>query len=218
MSRRIVGTLILGDQDPIVGGDLRLTALDNFKDGATGVMRNTAANIPVAADGSYDFDLELGQYRAEYVKPSGDVLFLGLANCSFGADTELLDLIPPFGCAPSASDYSAIIDQLMGMIRGDVIIRTASFALDVDSQNDIYVCDSANSIDVTVPSGYPEGWYVTLVKRGTGDVNIISDGATVIVVAAPFVNTLRAQGSTASLNKLDMENWILAGDLRDSLP
>lgn len=217
MARHVVGTLIFGDQGPVSGGEIRLTALDNYE-GATGVMRESTAVIPVDNSGHYGFDLELGGYKAEYAYADGEVVFLGLAQCDYGPDIDLLSLIAPFGHIPQPDDYAGIIAQLMAMLRGDVIIKTASFALDADKQNAIYVCDSTNLIEVTVPVGFPEGWYVTIIRRGTGEVNIVSDGVTIIEVAEPLLQSLRTQASPASLNKLDAETWLLAGDLTDSLP
>lgn len=219
MSRRIVGTLIFGDQDPVEGGELRLTALDNYE-GATGVMRQSTATIPVDQNGHYDFPLELGGYKAEYAYESGEVIFLGLAQCDYGADVDLLSLIAPFGGAPQPADYAGIIEQLKASFRGSVIVKTASFTIDNNSQNTVFVCDSSGTIDVTLPAGLPEGWYVTIVKRGKGDVNIVSDGTSTVETAEPFVATLRTQHSVASAFRMEAasEIWEVSGDLKDTLP
>lgn len=114
--------------------------------------------------------------------------------------------------------FQNALAELQKRTKVKVFHISADYTVDAFDTYSLAICDNDSAITVTLPQGIPEGVNVTFLKRGTGDVSFVAGGE--LVLPDPFAGQLRTANSSASVTCIDEAagDWMLAGDLRDTLP
>jgi hypothetical protein len=89
-----------------------------------------------------------------------------------------------------------------------------SYTLGLADENKVLWFQASTAIALNVPAyattPFPLGFRVDVVQTGAGRLTVSASGAS--IVATPS-QTLRGQGSTASILNLTTNNWLVTGDL-----
>ena len=70
-------------------------------------------------------------------------------------------------------------EWIVGINTNNVLPKTANYTLATVDNGAILTFDSAVSVTLTIPSGLPIGYNVSVYQIGTGKVNIVGSGTTV---------------------------------------
>lgn len=98
---------------------------------------------------------------------------------------------------------------------------TTAYVVDLEDQNEYIRLDNASPIMFSVPDNgsvaFPIGTEITVRQVGAGQVTFIEAAGVTINTAETLTLSLRAKGSTATLVKVDTNEWDLMGDLKEAL-
>lgn len=162
-----------------------------------------------------------------YVAVTSTAIDVEFSNAFVGAQYRLVafgNIPTSVVCdAPSVSGAVASVAGRTGNvalsssdITTNVSLLTASRVLSLDDVGSIVQIDSTSSTTVTVPANssvpIPVGTQIVIVQKNVGQITITGDSG-VAVVSNGSKNKTSARYSFASLIKLDVDEWLLGGDI-----
>ncbi len=98
------------------------------------------------------------------------------------------------------------------LITPQVLTKTASYTLQASDNGKIITFNSTTDITLTIPSGFPVGYNVSVYQTGTGKVTIVGSGTTVL----NRLNRFKTAGKDAGIGivSTSTDTYHLTGDLK----
>ena len=98
------------------------------------------------------------------------------------------------------------------LITPKVLTKTANYTLQASDNGEVLTFNSATPVTLTIPSGFPVGYNVSVYQTGTGKVTIVGSGATIL----NRLNKFRTAGKDAGVCIVSTatDTYHLTGDLR----
>jgi len=93
-----------------------------------------------------------------------------------------------------------------------VVAKTGNYTLVISDNNNVLTFNSTTAVTLTIPSGFPIGFNVSVYQTGTGKVTIVGSGTTVL----NRLNRFRTAGKDAGVGIVSTatDTYHLTGDLR----
>lgn len=112
----------------------------------------------------------------------------------------------------SITQHQAALVLNANQITTTVQTKTASFSVDAGDAEDIIICNSASTINVTLPGGVVStGDSVGFIRRGSGAVNFVAGSGQ--TVRTPLGTSILLQHGKAVATYIATNSWELSGNL-----
>ena len=98
------------------------------------------------------------------------------------------------------------------LITPKVLTKTANYTLQASDNGEVITFNSTTDVTLTIPSGFPVGYNVSVYQTGTGKVTITGSGTTVL----NRLNRFKTAGKDAGVGivSTSTDTYHLTGDLR----
>lgn len=122
---------------------------------------------------------------------------------------------------PFSGSYNDLTDK--PDLNNQLLSLTSSHTLTDSDNRKVITFNSSNDVDLSFPGTLSSGFNCIIVQLGTGHVNFVSSGGTILVGGTNLIskqNVARTSGQGAVVNIINVgtENFVLSGDTGVKLP
>ena len=96
---------------------------------------------------------------------------------------------------------------------------TSDYTLQTSDSRKLLIVDSSSPVEITIvdSTSFPNGFNFEVMRKGTGTVNVTGSGFNVTVGQFSQAE-LSSEGSVAKVTKIDANEWVMRGDLKETQP